>query len=149
MVKGSTDTNYVSMDSLPSNLTNYHIDNNKTICENGGKVSISSLGSDRCTVYIYYEENHDIKINVSNKDYLLSGYTKSLSNCSGITSSWDYKLNGIVVDNISKTNSSCDILFTEKSPSSSELLSTIVDTKGTSTSISRQIMYGLMMKYGE
>lgn len=145
MVKGSTDTNYVSMDSLPSNLKNYHIDNNKTICENGGKVSIlnnklsiSSLGSDRCTVYIYYEENHDIKINVSNKDYLLSGYTKSLSNCCGIIGSWDYKLNGIVVDDISKTNSSCDILFTEKSPSSSELLSTIVDSKGTSTSISRQ-----------
>lgn len=123
MVKGSNDINYVSMDSLPSNLKNYHIDNNK--------LSISLLGSDRCTVYIYYEENHDIKINVSNKDYLLSGYTKSLSNCCGIIGSWDYKLNVIVVDNISKTNSSCDILFTEKSPLSSELLSTIVDSKGT------------------
>lgn len=133
-IKNDGETSYTSVDTIPNDLTNYHIDEEKTICENGGKVSIvgnklayQTLGSDRCSVYLYYEELHDIKINVSNPSYLLGGYTKSITNCDGITGgTWDYKINGIIIDNISKTNSSCNITFTQKTPSSSELLSTIV-----------------------
>ena len=122
-----------------SDLTNYHIDEENTFCENGGKVSIvgnklayQTLGSDRCSVYLYYEELHDIKINVANPSYLLGGYTKSMTNCDGITGgTWDYKINGIIIDNISKTNSSCNITFTPKTPTTLELLSTVVNNKAT------------------
>ena len=138
-IKNNGETSYTSVDTIPSDLTNYHIDEEKTICENGGKVSIlgnklayQTLGSDRCTVYLYYEELHDIKINVANPSYLLGGYTKSITNCDGITGgTWDYKINGIIIDNISKTNSSCNITFTPKTPSNEELLTTIVNNKAT------------------
>ena len=139
-IKNNGETSYTSVDTIPSDLTNYHIDEEKTICENGGKVSIvgnklayQTLGSDRCSVYLYYEEEiHDIKINVANPSYLLGGYTKSITNCDGITGgTWDYKINGIIIDNISKTNSSCNITFTSKTPTTSELLSTVVNNKAT------------------
>ena len=138
-IKNNGETSYTSVDTIPSDLTNYHIDEEKTICENGGKVSIvgnklayQTLGSDRCSVYLYYEELHDIKINVANPSYLLGGYTKSITNCDGITGgTWDYKINGIIIDNISKTNSSCNITFTPKTPSNEELLTTIVNNKAT------------------
>ena len=138
-IKNNGETSYTSVDTIPSDLTNYHIDEEKTICENGGKVSIvdnklayQTLGSDRCSVYLYYEELHDININVSNPSYLLGGYTKSITNCDGITGgTWDYKINGIIIDNISKTNSSCNITFTPKTPTTSELLSTVVNNKAT------------------
>ena len=123
-IKNNGETSYTSVDTIPSDLTNYHIDEEKTICENGGKVSIvgnklayQTLGSDRCSVYLYYEKLPDIKINVANPSYLLGGYTKSITNCDGITGgTWDYKINGIIIDNISKTNSSCNITFTPKTP---------------------------------
>ena len=138
-IKNNGETSYTSVDTIPSDLTNYHIDEEKTICENGGKVSIvgnklayQTLGSDRCSVYLYYEEPHDININVSNPSYLLGGYTKSITNCDGITGgTWDYKINGIIIDNISKTNSSCNITFTPKTPSNEKLLTTIVNNKAT------------------
>ena len=138
-IKNNGETSYTSVDTIPSDLTNYHIDEEKTICENGGKVSIvgnklayQTLGSDRCSVYLYYEKLHDININVSNPSYLLGGYTKSITNCDGITGgTWDYKINGIIIDNISKTNSSCNITFTPKTPTTSELLSTVVNNKAT------------------
>lgn len=102
-IKNNGETSYTSVDTIPNDLTNYHIDEEKTICENGGKVSIvgnklayQTLGSDRCSVYLYYEEElHDIKINVANPSYLLGGYTKSITNCSGTNGAvWDNKLNG-------------------------------------------------------
>ena len=138
-IKNNGETSYTSVDTIPSDLTNYHIDEEKTICENGGKVSIvgnklayQTIGSDRCSVYLYYEELHDIKINVANPSYLLGGYTKSITNCDGITGgTWDYKINGIIIDNISKTNSSCNITFTQKTPTAAELLSTVVNNKAT------------------
>ena len=138
-IKNNGETSYTSVDNLPSDLTNYHIDEENTFCENGGKVSIvgnklayQTLGSDRCSVYLYYEELHDIKINVANPSYLLGGYTKSMTNCDGITGgTWDYKINGIIIDNISKTNSSCNITFTPKTPTTAELLTTIVNNKAT------------------
>lgn len=138
-IKNNGETSYTSVNNLPSDLTNYHIDEEKTICENGGKDSIvgnklayQTLGSDRCSVYLYYEEPHDININVSNPSYLLGGYTKSITNCDGITGgTWDYKINGIIIDNISKTNSSCNITFTPKTPSNEKLLTTIVNNKAT------------------
>ena len=138
-IKNNGETSYTSVNNLPSDLTNYHIDEEKTICENGGKVSIvgnklayQTLGSDRCSVYLYYEEPHDININVSNPSYLLGGYTKSITNCDGITGgTWDYKINGIIIDNILKTNSSCNITFTPKTPSNEKLLTTIVNNKAT------------------
>ena len=138
-IKNNGETSYTSVDTIPSDLTNYHIDEENTFCENGGKVSIvgnklayQTLGSDRCSVYLYYEELHDIKINVANPSYLLGGYTKSITNCDGITGgTWDYKINGIIIDNISKTNSSCNITFTPKTPTTSELLTTIVNNKAT------------------
>ena len=98
----------------------------------GNKLAYQTLGSDRCSVYLYYEEPHDININVSNPSYLLGGYTKSITNCDGITGgTWDYKINGIIIDNISKTNSSCNITFTPKTPSNEKLLTTIVNNKAT------------------
>ena len=138
-IKNNGETSYTSVDTIPNDLTNYHIDEEKTICENGGKVSIvgnklayQTLGSDRCSVYLYYEKLPDIKINVANPSYLLEGYTKSITNCDGITGgTWDYKINGIIIDNISKTNSSCNITFTPKTPTTSELLSTVVNNKAT------------------
>lgn len=138
-IKNNGETSYTSVDTIPSDLTNYHIDEEKTICENGGKVSIvgnklvyQTLGSDRCSVYLYYEKLPDIKINVANPSYLLGGYTKSITNCDGITGgTWDYKINGIIIDNISKTNSSCNITFTQKTPTTTELLSTVVNNKAT------------------
>ena len=138
-IKNNGETSYTSVDTIPSDLTNYHIDEEKTICENGGKVSIvgnklayQTLGSDRCSVYLYYEKLPDIKINVENPSYLLGGYTKSITNCDGITGgTWDYKINGIIIDNISKTNSSCNITFTQKTPNNEELLTTIVNNKAT------------------
>lgn len=135
-IKNDGETSYTSVDTIPSDLTNYHIDEENTFCENGGKVSIvgnklayQTLGSDRCSVYLYYEELHDININVANPSYLLGGYTKSITNCAN--ASWDYKINGIIIDNISKTNSSCNITFTPKMPSNEELLTTIVNNKAT------------------
>ena len=72
----------------------------------GNKLAYQTIGSDRCTVYLYYEELHDIKINVANLSYLLGGYTKSITDCDGISGgTWDYKLNGIVIDNISRLTS--------------------------------------------
>ena len=138
-IKNNGETSYTSVDTIPSDLTNYHIDEENTFCENGGKVSIvgnklayQTLGSDRCSVYLYYQEPYDIKINVANPSYLLGGYTKSITNCDGITGgTWDYKINGIIIDNISKTNSSCNITFTQKTPTTSELLSTVVNNKAT------------------
>ena len=134
-IKNDGETNYTSVDNLPSDLTNYHIDEEKTICENGGKVSIvgnklayQTLGSDRCSVYLYYEELHDIKINVSNPDYLLGGYTKEITNCAN--ASWDYKLNGIVIDSING-NTKCDLSLTQKTSNNEELLTTIVNNKAT------------------
>ena len=137
-IKNNGETSYTSVDTIPSDLTNYHIDEEKTICENGGKVSIvgnklayQTLGSDRCSVYLYYEELHDIKINVANPSYLLGGYTKSITNCDGITGgTWDYKLNGVVIDSING-NTKCDLSLTQKTPSNEELLSTVVDNKAT------------------
>ena len=139
-IKNDGETSYTSVDTIPSDLTNYHIDEDKTICENGGKVSIvgnklayQTLGSDRCSVYLYYEEIHDIKMNVTTPSYLLSGYTKSITNCSGTNGAvWDYKLNGIVVSDWNDLVK-CDISFTQKTPTSSELLSIVVDSNGTST----------------
>ena len=138
-IKNNGETSYTSVDTIPSDLTNYHIDEEKTICENGGKVSIvgnklayQTLGSDRCSVYLYYEKIPDFTINVPNPSYLLGGYTKSITNCDGITGgTWDYKINGIIIDNISKTNSSCNITFTPKTPTTSELLSTVVNNNAT------------------
>ena len=138
-IKNNGETNYTSVDTIPNDLTNYHIDEEKTICENGGKVSIvgnklayQTLGSDRCSVYLYYEKIPDFTINVPNPDYLLGGYTKSITNCDGITGgTWDYKINGIIIDNISKTNSSCNITFTPKTPTTAELLSIVVNNKAT------------------
>ena len=138
-IKNNGETSYTSVDTIPSDLTNYHIDEENTFCENGGKVSIvgnklayQTLGSDRCSVYLYYEKLPDIKINVANPSYLLGGYTKSITNCDGITGgTWDYKINGIIIDNISKTNSSCNITFIPKTPTTSELLSTVVNNKAT------------------
>ena len=134
-IKNNGETSYTSVDTIPSDLTNYHIDEEKTICENGGKVSIvdnklayQTLGSDRCTVYLYYEELHDIKINVANPSYLLGGYTKSITNCTN--ASWDYKLNGIVIDSING-NAKCDLSLTQKTPNNEELLTTIVNNKAT------------------
>ena len=99
----------------------------------GNKLAYQTLGSDRCSVYLYYEELHDININVSNPSYLLGGYTKSVTNCRGTNSAvWDNKLNGLVISNWSDLVN-CDISFTQKTPSNSELLSTIVNGKGTST----------------
>ena len=134
-IKNNGETSYTSVDTIPSDLTNYHIDEENTFCENGGKVSIvgnklayQTLGSDRCSVYLYYEELHDIKINVSNPDYLLGGYTKSITNCAN--ASWDYKLNGIVIDSING-NTKCDLSLTSKTPSNDKLLFTIVNNKAT------------------
>lgn len=139
-IKNNGETSYISVDTIPSDLTNYHIDEEKTICENGGKVSIvgnklayQTIGSDRCSVYLYYEEPHDININVANPSYLLGGYTKSITNCTGTNSAtWDNKLNGLVISNWSDLVN-CDISFTQKTLSSSELLTTIVNNKGTTT----------------
>ena len=60
-IKNNGETSYTSVDTIPSDLTNYHIDEEKTICENGGKVvsynnstgqiGFSFLGSDRCSLY--------------------------------------------------------------------------------------------------
>ena len=139
-IKNNGETSYTSVDNIPNDLTNYHIDEEKTICENGGKVSIvgnklayQTLGSDRCTIYMYYEKPvYKIVINVPNPSYLLGGYTKSITDCDGISGgTWDYKINGIVIDNISKTNSSCNITFTPKTPTTTELLSTVVNNKAT------------------
>ena len=140
MIKGDGETSYTNANSIPSDLTNYHIDTDKTFCENGGtvdivgnKLSYQTLGSDRCTVYMYYEKINDVTVNVATPAYLLSGYTKSITNCSGTNSAvWDKKLNGLVISNWSDFVN-CDISFTQKTPSNSELLTTIVDTKGTST----------------
>ena len=134
-IKNNGETSYTSVDTIPSDLTNYYIDEEKTICENGGKVSIvgnklsyQTLGSDRCSVYLYYEKLPDIKINVTNPSYLLGGYTKSITNCAN--ASWDYKLNGIVVDSING-NTKCDLSLTQKTPTTAELLSTVVNNKAT------------------
>ena len=93
----------------------------------GNKLAYQTLGSDRCSVYLYYEEElHDIKINVANPSYLLGGYTKSITNCSGTNGAvWDNKLNGIIISNWSDLVK-CDLSLTPKTPSTSELLSTIV-----------------------
>ena len=139
-IKNNGETSYTSVDTIPSDLTNYHIDEEKTICENGGKVSIvgnklayQTIGSDRCTVYMYYEKINDITVNVATPAYLLSGYTKSITNCRGTNSAvWDNKLNGLLISNWSDLVN-CDISFTQKTPSNSELLTTIVNNKGTST----------------
>ena len=140
MVKGDGEADYTNVNSIPSDLTNYHIDTDKTFCENGGtvdivgnKLSYQTLGADRCTVYMYYEKINDVTVNVATPAYLLSGYTKSITNCSGTNSAvWDNKLNGLVISNWSDFVN-CDISFTQKTPSSSELLTTIVNGKGTST----------------
>ena len=139
-IKNNGETSYTSVDTIPSDLTNYHIDEEKTICENGGKVSIvgnklayQTIGSDRCTVYMYYEKINDITVNVETPAYLLSEYTKSITNCRRTNSAvWDNKLNGLVISNWSDFVN-CDISFTQKTPSNSELLTTIVNGKGTST----------------
>ena len=134
-IKNNGETSYTSVDTIPSDLTNYHIDEEKTICENGGKVSIvgnklayQTLGSDRCSVYLYYEKLPDVKINVANPSYLLGGYTKSITNCTN--ASWDYKLNGIVIDSING-NAKCDLSLTQKTPNNEELLTTIVNNTAT------------------
>ena len=134
-IKNNGETSYTSVDTIPSDLTNYHIDEEKTICENGAKVSIvgnklayQTLGSDRCSVYLYYEEPHDININVANPSYLLGGYTKSVTNCTN--ASWDYKLNGVVIDSING-NTKCDLSLIQKTPSNEELLSTVVNNNAT------------------
>ena len=134
-IKNNGETSYTSVDTIPSDLTNYHIDEENTFCENGGKVSIvgnklayQTLGSDRCSVYLYYEELHDIKINVANPSYLLGGYTKSITNCAN--ASWNYKLNGVVIDSING-NTKCDLSLTSKTPSNEELLSTVINNKAT------------------
>ena len=139
-IKNNGETSYTLVDTIPSDLTNYHIDEEKTICENGGtvdivgnKLSYQTIGSDRCTVYMYYEKINDITVNVATPAYLLSGYTKSITNCRGTNSAvWDNKLNGLVISNWSDLVN-CDISFTQKTPSNSELLTTIVNNKGTST----------------
>ena len=140
MIKGDGETSYTNANSIPSDLTNYHIDTDKTFCENGGtvdivgnKLSYQTLGADRCTVYMYYEVIQDIKMKVETPAYLLSGYTKSVTNCKGTNSTiWNNKLNGIEVSNWNDFVK-CDIEFTQKTPSNSELLTTIVNNEGTST----------------
>ena len=118
------------------NFTNrfYNLDLDQSALANKtfkGKYKVTNA---KCTMGDPLPPEKDITVNVETPAYLLSGYTKSITNCDGITGgTWDYKINGIIIDNISKTNSSCNITFTQKTPSNSELLSTIVDTKGTST----------------
>ena len=120
-IKNDGETSYTSVANLPSDLTNYHIDDDKTICENGGKVSIvgnklayQTLGSDRCTVYLYYEKPSDLIINLLYPDNSQGmGIIRTPQTCNGISGlSWSDKLNGVEIANISKdgsTTPSCNI----------------------------------------
>ena len=118
------------------NFTNrfYNLDLDQSALANKtfkGKYKVTNA---KCIMGDPLPPEKDITVNVETPAYLLSGYTKSITNCDGITGgTWDYKINGIIIDNISKTNSSCNITFTQKTPSNSELLTTIVNNKGTST----------------
>ena len=117
------------------NFTNrfYNLDLDQSALANKtfkGKYKVTNA---KCTMGDPLPPEKDITVNVETPAYLLSGYTKSITNCSGTNSAvWDNKLNGLVISNWSDFVN-CDISFTPKTPSNSELLSTIVDTKGTST----------------
>ena len=117
------------------NFTNrfYNLDLDQSALANKtfkGKYKVTNA---KCTMGDPLPPEKDITVNVETPAYLLSGYTKSITNCTGTNSAvWDNKLNGLVISNWSDFVN-CDISFTPKTPSNSELLSTIVDTKGTST----------------
>ena len=117
------------------NFTNrfYNLDLDQSALANKtfkGKYKVTNA---KCTMGDPLPPDPDVTVNVETPAYLLSGYTKSITNCTGTNSAvWDKKLNGLVISNWSDLVN-CDISFTQKTPSSSELLSTIVDTKGTST----------------
>ncbi len=117
------------------NFTNrfYNLDLDQSALANKtfkGKYRVTNA---KCTMGDPLPPEKDVTVNVATPAYLLSGYTKSITNCSGTNSAvWDNKLNGLVISNWSDFVN-CDISFTQKTPSNSELLSTIVDTKGTST----------------
>ena len=144
MIKGDGDADYTNANSIPSDLTNYHIDTDKTFCENGGtvdivgnKLSYQTLGSDRCTVYMYYEKPvYKIVLNVANQEGLLHAkYLKSLSNCTGtLESSWNNKLYGFEISNYSQNGNliSCDFGYYQN-PDKFLDLSYIVEENGTST----------------
>ena len=117
------------------NFTNrfYNLDLDQSALANKtfkGKYKVTNA---KCTMGDPLPPDPDVTVNVETPAYLLSGYTKSITNCTGTNSAvWDKKLNGLVISNWSDLVN-CDISFTQKTPSNSELLSTIVDTKGTST----------------
>ena len=110
------------------NFTNrfYNLDLDQSALANKtfkGKYKVTNA---KCTMGDPLPPEKDITVNVETPAYLLSGYTKSITNCTGTNSAvWDNKLNGLVISNWSDLVN-CDITFTQKTPSSSELLSTIV-----------------------
>ena len=142
-VKGDGATTYTVQNSIPTG--DYTLNTSKTFCENGGTVSnydntagtvlFTTLGSDACSLYFDYETPADIIVNVATPEYINALYTKSFSNCSNLDGSssninWDYKLNGIRLKNITDTNATCDLDFTQIS--NPTLLSTKASTTGTS-----------------
>ena len=142
MIKGDGETSYTNANSIPSDLTNYHIDTDKTFCENGGtvdivgnKLSYQTLGSDRCTVYMYYERPIDLVINVSNLETLLHAKNyKTLSNCNGtIDATWSNKLNGFEISSFEKPDSTMTCDLSSQITAIKNYLSDVVDANGTST----------------
>ena len=142
MIKGDGETSYTNASSIPSDLTNYHIDTDKTFCENGGtvdivgnKLSYQTLGSDRCTVYMYYERPIDLVINVSNPETLLHAKNyKTLSNCNGtIDATWSNKLNGFEISSFEKSDSTMTCDLSSQITAIKNYLSDVVDANGTST----------------
>ena len=142
-VKGDGESTYTAQSSIPTGY--YILNTSKTFCENGGTVSnydsnagtvlFTTLGSDVCSLYFDYETPADVIINVNTPEYINALYTKSFSNCSNLDGSssninWDYKLNGIRLKNITDTNATCDLDFTQIS--NPTLLSTKASTTGTS-----------------
>ena len=142
-VKGDGESTYTAQSSIPTGY--YILNTSKTFCENGGTVSnydsnagtvlFTTLGSDVCSLYFDYETPADVIINVNTPEYINALYTKSFSNCSNLDGSssninWDYKLNGIRLKNITDTNATCDLDFTQIS--NPTLLSTKASTAGES-----------------
>ena len=142
-VKGDGESTYTAQSSIPTGY--YILNTSKTFCENGGTVSnydnnagtvlFTTLGSDACSLYFDYYKPPDVTINVATPEYINALYTKSFSNCSNMDGSssnlyWDYKLNGIRLKNITDTNATCDLNFTQIS--NPTLLSTKASTAGTS-----------------
>ena len=70
-------------------------------------------------VFLYNKKRtNNVIINVNTPEYINALYTKSFSNCSNMDGSssniyWDYKLNGIRLKNITDTNATCDLNFTQ------------------------------------